>query len=193
MAHCFIMDFEGGTTAQYDAVDAALEASGKRLPDGALFHSAGETATGLRVIDVWESPEAFDEFVKTRLGPLSAEHGIPAPQVRALPVDQIRRGGQGPVTFVQVVDLPGVDAASFAELDKQVLGPAREAPADCIFHVNGPTDDGWCVVDAWTSKDIRDQFLAAQVVPAIGTSVVPAIQELPLYASLQREGAEASA
>jgi hypothetical protein len=83
--------------------------------------------------------------------------------------------------------MPGVDAATFAELDAQVLGPAREVPDGCAFHVNGPTDDGWYVMDAWTSKDIRDRFMAGQVVPAIGGKVVPEIQELSLHNSIQRE------
>jgi hypothetical protein len=187
MAHCYVMDFDGGTTAQYDAVDQALEPGGHRaLPPGALYHGAGLTADGLRVVDVWDDEEAFDTFIRTQVGPQGGAQGLSAPRVRAMPVAQIRRNGDDRVTFLQLVHLPGVDADGFVELDKRVLGEAREAPAGCVFHVNGPAEGGWYVMDAWTSKDIRDRFLAEHVVPAIGDRVAPpTIEELPLHATLQ--------
>ncbi len=185
MAHCFIMDFEGGTTAHYDAVDEALDRADRRLPAGALYHGAGVTAGGLRVVDVWERPETFERYVQGEVAPLTAAQGLAAPRVRALAVEQLRRNGEDPVTFVQVVYLPGVDAAGFVQLDERVLGAARELPAGCVFHVNGPAEDGWYVMDAWTSKEVRDRFLAEHVVPAVGERVRPTIEELPLHATLQ--------
>jgi hypothetical protein len=190
MAHCFIIDVPGGTTAQYDAVmeDMAL---GDRLPAGAQYHGAGMTPDGLRIIDVWDSPEVFDHFGETKLGPLAGARGL-SPEITPLPVEQMRRNGQDPVTFMQLIRMPGVDAATFAELDAQILGEAREAPDGCVFHVNGPTEDGWYVMDAWTDKDIRDRFLAERVIPVMGGRVEPDIQELPLHNTLQTPAAGAA-
>jgi hypothetical protein len=190
MAHCFIIDVPGGTTDDYDAVMGEL-ALGDRLPAGAHYHGASTSPDGLRIIDVWESPEVFDAFGHDRLGPATAKHGV-SPQISGMPVEQVRRNGQDPVVFMQLVLLPGVDAATFAELDAQILGEAREAPDGCVFHVNGPTEDGWYVMDAWTDKDIRDRFLADKVIPVMGGRVEPDIQELPLHNVLQTPAAGAA-
>ena len=45
--------------------------------DGLLVHTAGESATGFRVVDVWESAEAAQRFGET-LGPILGEVGIEA-------------------------------------------------------------------------------------------------------------------
>jgi quinol monooxygenase YgiN len=190
MAHCFIIDVPDGTTADYDAVMEGM-ALGGRLPDGALYHGAGTSPDGLRIIDVWEDPEVFDAFGQAQIGPLSAAQGI-TPQISGMPVETVRRNGQDPVTFMQLVRLPGVDAATFAEMDAQILGEAREAPDGCVFHVNGPTEDGWYVMDAWTDKDVRDRFLAEKVIPVMGGRVEPDIQELPLHNVLQTPAAGAA-
>ena len=42
--------------------------NGGQAPPGALFHWAAETDSGLRVVDVWESREAFDRFAEEQIG-----------------------------------------------------------------------------------------------------------------------------
>lgn len=42
---------------------------------GLLVHVAGETESGFRVVDVWESEEAFQRFGET-LGPIMAKLGL---------------------------------------------------------------------------------------------------------------------
>jgi hypothetical protein len=75
-----VMEFEGGTIDQYDQV---IEKMGLRPggagPPGALFHWAEETDGGVRVTDVWETREQFDDFAERQIGPLSAEVGMGAP------------------------------------------------------------------------------------------------------------------
>jgi hypothetical protein len=66
------MDFEGFTTDQYDAVDSALDPKGNP-PDGLIAHSARMDGDLLRILDIWESPEAFNAFAESRLGPTIAE------------------------------------------------------------------------------------------------------------------------
>jgi hypothetical protein len=66
------MDFEGFTTEQYDTVDTALDPKGNP-PDGLIAHSARMDGDTLRILDIWESPEAFGAFAESRLGPGIAE------------------------------------------------------------------------------------------------------------------------
>ena len=81
MAVAIIMDFPGGTLDQYDQVigKMGLEPGGD-TPDGALFHWVTQTPDGLRVVDVWETQEAFDRFAEEQIGPFSQEVGLQPPQ-----------------------------------------------------------------------------------------------------------------
>jgi hypothetical protein len=83
-----ILDFEGGTTDQYDQVVEKMELGGK-VPEGAHFHWAAKTDDGFRVVDCWESQEAFDKFAEEKIGPLSAEVGLGEPKVTAYEVHNI--------------------------------------------------------------------------------------------------------
>lgn len=85
MAVAFIMDFPGATLEQYDSVGAALSASGQPAHQ-ALSHFAAPTATGLKVVDLWESQEAFQSFFDGHLKPALEQSGIGQPHVTTLDV-----------------------------------------------------------------------------------------------------------
>jgi hypothetical protein len=63
-----------GTREQYDAIAERINAEG--IPDGAVIHTAAETPDGVRIMDVWESREAFERFQEERIMPLARELGI---------------------------------------------------------------------------------------------------------------------
>jgi quinol monooxygenase YgiN len=44
--------------------------------DGCLVHSAGDGPNGFRVVDIWESEEAFDSFMNDKLMPAMEEAGM---------------------------------------------------------------------------------------------------------------------
>ena len=71
--------------AQYDDVDAALDAAGVRTPEGRLVHVSFGEGDNIQVFDVWESQEAFDKFGET-LMPILAERGIDPGQPVVAPV-----------------------------------------------------------------------------------------------------------
>ncbi len=80
MAVAIVMEFPEGTLAQYDeAVSRMGFTPGGAGPPQSLFHWVTETDGGIRVTDVWESKEAFDAFAEARIGPVTAEVGIPGP------------------------------------------------------------------------------------------------------------------
>jgi hypothetical protein len=60
------------TPDQYDAVDAALNPQGDP-PEGLIAHSARFDGDTLKILDIWESPEAFGAFAESRLGPTIGE------------------------------------------------------------------------------------------------------------------------
>ena len=76
------MNFRGATLAQYDQVIEKMGLTrGGATPPGAISHWAAKTDDGLRVVDVWESKEAYERFAQEQIGPYSREVGIAAPEI----------------------------------------------------------------------------------------------------------------
>ncbi len=80
MAVAVVLEFEGATLDQYDEVLKLMGLTPKGAgPPGALFHWAAKTDSGFLVTDVWETRELFDAFAQDKIGPLSAQVGLPNP------------------------------------------------------------------------------------------------------------------
>jgi hypothetical protein len=84
MAAEVILEFEGVTTKEYEAVNAALgidpETGEGDWPDGLVVHSAGLNEDGhLVVIEIWDSPEHQARFMEGRLGEALVEGGVTSP------------------------------------------------------------------------------------------------------------------
>ena len=80
MAIAVQLDFNGATLEQYDEVVAKMGFTPRgRGEPGGLFHWVTQTATGIRVTDVWESREVFERFAQEKIGPLTATVGLTSP------------------------------------------------------------------------------------------------------------------
>jgi len=84
MAAGVILEFEGVTQKEYDAVNAALgidqETGEGDWPDGLVTHSAGLNEGGhLVVMEVWDTPEHQARFMEGRLGEALASGGVTEP------------------------------------------------------------------------------------------------------------------
>ena len=75
MASVMQMRWDGITQEQYDELRPVVHWESD-FPDGAIFHVAYFTNGGINVIDVWDSPQQFDRFFETRLGPGIQQVGI---------------------------------------------------------------------------------------------------------------------
>lgn len=83
------MRWEAVTPDQYEQARRLINWEGN-VPKGAVFHVAGFSNNVLRVTDIWESADDFNEFVQSRLMPGVAEIGIKGqPQVELFPVHAI--------------------------------------------------------------------------------------------------------
>lgn len=183
-----VLDFPGGTKQQYE--DLRNRAQVSYLPPGGQVHTAGPHAGGWRVIDVWDSLGAFERFRDEQILPNIAGTGLAPPLMQVLEVDdEMPDDGREPA-FVQFIRLPGVDRPAFrATHDEVVPGGAR--PDGAVFHVNGPFEGGWCVIDAWTSKAIRDRFMerTGAIIARMPLSGPPTIEELEVQATLRGQAA----
>ena len=77
MSVAIVFNAAGCTQAQYDQVQKELHPD-KKPPAGMLFHVAGPTSEGWRVVEVWESQEAADRYFQTTLGAALQKAGIEA-------------------------------------------------------------------------------------------------------------------
>lgn len=190
MSVALVFDFPGGSMRHYDEVVERMHLDGRMAPGG-LLHVAGSYQGSLRVIDVWEDLEQFSHFRDEQLAPHTAAVGLAPPEVRVVEVDEQKPGhGQQPA-LVQCVLIPGLDRETFHAADRQIL-PDGQPPDAVTFHVNGPYAGGWCVIDGWTSKQARDEFLQTRVRPAFAQAPLqgpPRIEDLVVEATLQARAA----
>lgn len=185
MSVALVLDFPGGTREQYDEVVKRMQLGGRMAPGG-LVHVAGSYSGGWRVIDVWETREHFERFRDEQIAPHTQAVGMRPPEVRAVQVDETKPGNGERAELVQCVLLPGLDHDAFQASDDQIL-PGGEPPSEVTFHVNGPVEDGWCVIDGWTSKEARDRFIETRVKPALDQAPMhgpPVIEDLIVQATL---------
>ena len=74
MAYAFVQDV-AASWQQYELITAATV---EPVPSGLILHVAGPTDEGFRIIDVWESEDAWHRFRTERLAPAIAALGGPA-------------------------------------------------------------------------------------------------------------------
>ncbi len=69
-------------TADFPKISSELYAKthskvmGEGRPNGMIAHCCHTNASGISVVDIWDSKEAFEEFVTTRVAPTLEELGI---------------------------------------------------------------------------------------------------------------------
>jgi hypothetical protein len=96
MAVAVQLDFRGATLEQYDRINETIGL----LPGGPaspqeFFHWVMKTDDGFRVVDVWESHEAFERFAHDKLGPIYEEVGVTAPpEIQVFEVHNYLAGGR---------------------------------------------------------------------------------------------------
>ncbi len=88
MAVAVDLNFPGATADQYDAAVNLIGHGGTGTPHvgGALFHWAAVTSDGVRVVDVWETQEQFEQFSQERIVPAVQQAGMPAPEIQILEI-----------------------------------------------------------------------------------------------------------
>jgi len=62
MAYGIVHHFPGGTEEQYRASLAVVHPADGSLPDGQIFHAAGESPGGWTIMAVHESQESWESF-----------------------------------------------------------------------------------------------------------------------------------
>ena len=82
MAYGTVHHFPGGTKEQYDTVLAAVHVTKDSLPEGQIFHAAGQSVDGWTIVAIHDSKESWEKFRDDILMPrlqAGVEGGFPTP------------------------------------------------------------------------------------------------------------------
>ena len=86
MATIVQLHWPEATEENYEQVRRTADWEGNR-PEGAMLHVVGFSDDGMRILDIWESGEAFQTWFEQRIGPAVQEAGIDGePDVRMFPL-----------------------------------------------------------------------------------------------------------
>lgn len=100
MAAGVILEFEGVTQKEYEAVNAELGIDHNTgegdWPDGLVSHSAGRNEDGRFVVmEVWDTPDHQARFMEDRLGEALAKGGITEPPVSVTWIELVAHHNPG--------------------------------------------------------------------------------------------------
>jgi hypothetical protein len=165
MAVGLVIAVPGGTQQRYDAVFEALDLT-EQKPEGLLLHIAGPVEDGWRIIDVWESRESFDEFSEKRLGEAAKKLGVQLGEAKQFAIDHMRQyatrqDDSQPVGFW--FELAGVTKDQYEAVLERLALPENAMPEGGLFHLAGPVEGGWRVIDVWESREAFDRFFSEQL------------------------------
>ena len=73
MAYAIMHSFPGGTEEQYEALRTACHLGPDQLPEGQIFHCAGRSAGGWKIIAVHDSKASWERFRNGVLRPVLAK------------------------------------------------------------------------------------------------------------------------
>lgn len=100
MAIAMVAEIPGGTAEMYDRVMELLDMD-SNPQEGAILHVAGPMPGGWRVLDIWESEEAFQRFASERLMQAAQEAGVPPFEPQLAPVHNVYAPALGLLPDVQ--------------------------------------------------------------------------------------------
>ena len=175
MAVMMTAQMPGVSTAMYDRVNEELGITQDNLPDGLISHNAGTTNEGLFVVDVWESQDAFDHFVRERVAPVLERMGAPQIEPRVLPVHNLIEKGRGDRAGVMmVVEMASMAPEAYDAMTSRMsahAGDGSNHPA--VSHTAAPSNGGLLIVDVWDSPESFQHFAGEQIAEAGASDIGP--------------------
>jgi quinol monooxygenase YgiN len=80
------------TAPSRDVYEQVVAEVGTGAPPGCIVHTASVVDGGVRVVDVWESLQAIDDYFQSTLGPAFAKLGVDAERPEIIETFNIERG-----------------------------------------------------------------------------------------------------
>lgn len=64
-----------------------------------------------------------------------------------------------------IFEAPGMTEAQYDQVRNEVTGD--RAPEGALYHVGGPTGNGWYVIETWESREAFDRFFRDKLQQAL--------------------------
>ena len=162
MAVMMTAEVPGATPEQYRQINEALAITPDSPPDGLISHIAAQSGDGIRIVDVWESEQAFNTFIQGAL-PTMQQLGIPPFEPEMFPVHSMFEGAGTQANVMLIADLPDWSPAGYdtmtSGMDAHADGGARHPSA---MHIAAVKDGGLFVVDLWDAPESFGRFSEEQ-------------------------------
>lgn len=175
MAILMILEMDGVTTDDYDALNEAMGIDADHLPEGLVSHAVGPTEDGggLLIIDVWESEGDLNRFFEQKIGPGMAQVGIESSaQPRVHPVhNHIAQGSGTQGNVILLIESEGFGPDDYDALTGGLDSHAGDGSGHpAVTHIAAISDDGMVFVDIWDSPESAGRFFEDEIGPAAADS-----------------------
>jgi heme-degrading monooxygenase HmoA len=161
----------------YDHRMRLLEPAGTGMPSGRLYHVAYGPPDRLKIVDVWESPQQFQQFC-VRLVPTLERFGVVLNEPDVKDVYNIikpRTGVHGPARLLVRFDPPGMNAGQYNEIVKHLGEAGYGAPAGRLYHVCYREGEDVRMMSVWDSDRALRAFFdrLVPITADLGMNQVP--------------------
>ena len=85
----FVIDASEGSEQSYESAMAALKLDGTTMPAGGVLHIAGRSDDHWKIVEVWESRDAFRGFYDGKLRPAMQDNGVRLSEPEEFPVHNL--------------------------------------------------------------------------------------------------------
>lgn len=169
-----IMKAEGMSLDDYDKVSeyafgSARPALSEITPEF-IVHSAGECGNKLRVVNVFESKEAFQQLLAETIKPAFEKAGITPSQAKVRELHNLYIGGEaGPGSTAVNMHVKGGTVDQYDAVMENLFDGgdvAGNAPQGLLVHASAPTDEGMWIFDIWQDSDSFQRFAERQLAAA---------------------------
>ena len=145
----------------YDHLVPQLEEAGAGAPPGRLYHVAYGRPDRLKVVDVWDSAQHFQEFGET-LVPTLAELDVVLQEPDVWQIYNImqpqRTPTEVPTPLLVKFDPPRMNAGHYNEIAKRLDEAGHGEPPERLYHACYYEGDQLAIISVWQSEDALRAF-----------------------------------
>ena len=165
MAILAMAKIPGGTHEMYEQVNDLMGITPDNPPPGLVQHLALDIDDGMKVIDVWESADAFTSFIESNADKFQAA-GIPPFEPTILPVHNMLLGSGTQPNVALVIDVDGFTPQMYDELTTTMPAHQGEGNHESVSHTAALRGDNLLIVDVWDSPEHFQRFAQEQLADA---------------------------